>query len=285
MFILLTLGMDRSIVKENKIPVLILDDRRNWVNLLAELLEDEYEVTKCLTYGEVRHAIKHKSYHVAILDLDLAPSGSPQNEMGFEVAKELSIVQPLTQIIMVTGIRSDRLVQKAYRDLKVFHYLDKQNQEGFDFDLYRDVVQKAANEYTLLNDCNYKGCKVFISYSKDDDKVANILKKRLSEKEIDVWMDTELRAGEYFDEKIKEAIDAADVVMVLWCNSSLKSQWVKAEAKLGNDQQKLIPVLIEKVNPPFYYSAVHHERILAWDGDVEHEGFKLLLEAIRKKVK
>ncbi|MFZ3385286.1 MAG: toll/interleukin-1 receptor domain-containing protein [Candidatus Methanoperedens sp.] len=51
-------------------------------------------------------------------------------------------------------------------------------------------------------------------------------------KGFSVWWDPNLDHGDRFDEVIQQKLDAAKCVMVLWSVKSVKSKWVRAEARL-----------------------------------------------------
>lgn len=50
--------------------------------------------------------------------------------------------------------------------------------------------------------------------------------------------------GQSFDEVIQEALDASKAVVVIWTMSSVKSQWVKNEAREGLHRRVLFPVML-----------------------------------------
>jgi hypothetical protein len=84
--------------------------------------------------------------------------------------------------------------------------------------------------------------------------------------------------------KIEEALAAAERVVVLWSKTSVKSAWVLDEAAAGRDSGRLIPVLIERVEPPLgfrQYQAIDLSGgrgakafaplVAAVEGDGQHE--------------
>ncbi len=98
--------------------------------------------------------------------------------------------------------------------------------------------------------------RVFISYARPDRERVEALTTRLKSQGYIVWWDDEIVPGEFFDERISEAIDAAHAVVVLWSKHSYKSRWVRWEATQGLRSGKLIPVLangldLRDIRPPF----------------------------------
>ena len=65
-----------------------------------------------------------------------------------------------------------------------------------------------------------------------------------------VWWDALIEGGANFASSIREALDAADVVIVLWSRSSVESDWVRDEAAQGRDRHRLVPLSIDGSQPP-----------------------------------
>ncbi len=65
--------------------------------------------------------------------------------------------------------------------------------------------------------------RVFISYARPDRERVEALTARLKSEGYQVWWDDEIVPGEFFDERISDAIDEAHAVVVLWSKNSYKS--------------------------------------------------------------
>lgn len=91
---------------------------------------------------------------------------------------------------------------------------------------------------------------IFLSYSHEDAKRAQRLVKALQYAGHDVWYDQHIHAGRRFSKDIDEALKSADLVVVLWSKVSIDSAWVQDEAAHGRDRGRLVPVLIDKIDPP-----------------------------------
>ena len=63
--------------------------------------------------------------------------------------------------------------------------------------------------------------------------IAQRLASALEDEGWSVWWDRRIPAGKTFDEVIEEQVAAARCVVVLWSKTSLKSKWVKIEARAG----------------------------------------------------
>ena len=91
---------------------------------------------------------------------------------------------------------------------------------------------------------------IFLSYGRNDLAVAKRIACALETAGHQVWWDRHLSAGSRFSKEIDEALRAADLVVVLWSRSSIESAWVQDEAAFGRDHKRLLPVLIDTVEPP-----------------------------------
>jgi tetratricopeptide (TPR) repeat protein len=98
---------------------------------------------------------------------------------------------------------------------------------------------------------------IFLSYAREDAAKAKRIAQALEAAGHSVWWDRQLHAGERFSAEINEALKSADLVVVLWSSASVDSPWVHDEAAVGRDARRLIPVLIEQVEPPLGFRQYH----------------------------
>jgi tetratricopeptide (TPR) repeat protein len=91
---------------------------------------------------------------------------------------------------------------------------------------------------------------VFLSYDREDLARAKTIASALEKAGHSVWWDRHIRGGSQFSREIEEALKRAEVVVVLWSSRSVESAWVRDEAAAGRDSNRLVPVLIEPVDPP-----------------------------------
>jgi len=103
--------------------------------------------------------------------------------------------------------------------------------------------------------------RVFLSYSHQDQKYADLLTKHLSEAGHDVWQDKlNLKLGDNLIEKVNQGIKEAQALIVIVSESSLRSKWVMHEfsalalGDLSSESRKVIPVLIDSTSVPSYLS-------------------------------
>lgn len=100
------------------------------------------------------------------------------------------------------------------------------------------------------------GRSVFVSYARLDRPFAVQLVTFLKSRGYDVWWDDRIEAGDFFDDRIIEALDLAFAVIVIWSAHSIRSRWVRWEATQGLRQDKLVPLIVPALDlrdimPPF----------------------------------
>ena len=91
---------------------------------------------------------------------------------------------------------------------------------------------------------------IFLSYAHEDKSRAARVAQALEAAGHKVWWDRHIGAGSRFGVEIDAALREAELVVVLWSKSSIDSPWVHDEAAAGRDSGRLVPVLIDRVEPP-----------------------------------
>lgn len=127
--------------------------------------------------------------------------------------------------------------------------------------------------------------QVFISYARPDAPAAEQLTRALQHAKFSVWWDRQIPPGKTWDEIIGRALDAAACVIVLWSNASVESRWVREEADRAARRGCLIPVLLEKVDPPFGFGRLEAADLSQWHGDEAAPEYVNLLASVAELVK
>jgi len=118
---------------------------------------------------------------------------------------------------------------------------------------------------------------IFLSYASEDRERARLLASALQSLGWSLWWDRKIPAGKTFAEVIEAAITESRCVIVLWSRESVKSQWVREEADEGKRRGKLVPVVIDNVEPPMGFRAIHAADLVGWDGASTTAGFEQLV--------
>ena len=124
---------------------------------------------------------------------------------------------------------------------------------------------------------------IFISYTKEDRKTASNLSQAFEREGWTVWWDRKLLTGERWDEVIEHELEISLAVVVIWSQHSIKSSWVKNEARFAHQRGKLFPVSVKSIGPPLEFSHIQAQDLSGWNGDTAHGNFRGLAEAISSK--
>lgn len=124
--------------------------------------------------------------------------------------------------------------------------------------------------------------RVFLSYSRPDRARVAKLAEALKVAGIDVWWDTAIEGGASFSADIERELDAADVVVVAWTASSVKSTWVLDEAGAGRDRGRLVPVQLDATPPPLGFRQFQAIDLSTWKGRAGDAKVAALVSAIHK---
>ncbi|MGZ5008778.1 MAG: toll/interleukin-1 receptor domain-containing protein, partial [Methylobacter sp.] len=93
----------------------------------------------------------------------------------------------------------------------------------------------------------------FISYSKHDNKHKETLLKHLTglRNRLITWNDRDLLAGEDWDDRIKQELHQADIVLYLVSHHSIATGYIQnvelplIEARCNDGECKLVPVIVD----------------------------------------
>ncbi len=125
---------------------------------------------------------------------------------------------------------------------------------------------------------------IFLSYAREDHGCAAALAKVLDGAGHQVWWDRRIESGLEFAAEIEAALDAADVVLVLWSHNSIKSRWVRDEAAIGGDSGRLVPALIDVGQPPIGFRQFQAFDLSGWKGAKRDKRTAELLDEIERRL-
>ncbi len=125
---------------------------------------------------------------------------------------------------------------------------------------------------------------IFISYAREDRGRVAILAKLFVAEGWLVWWDRDnLPAGQKFHRVIDRAIQDASCVLVCWSEAAIDSDWVIDEANEAKNQNKLLPVILETVKPPYGFRGYHYIDLTEWDNKTAHVAYQRLKAELTKK--
>ena len=121
---------------------------------------------------------------------------------------------------------------------------------------------------------------VFLSYDREDIKAARSIANALEKAGHTVWWDRHIASGAQYSKEIEAALKRADAVVVLWSAQSVDSAWVRDVAAIGRDTNRLVPVLIGKVEPPLGFRQYQTCDLSRWKGRTSSTAFSDMLRAV-----
>lgn len=107
---------------------------------------------------------------------------------------------------------------------------------------------------------------IFVSYARADRKRALPVIRLLENAGYNIWWDGLLEGGETYLKATEDALEGADVVVVLWSRTSVISNWVRDEAMSGRDRRCLVPLSLDGSEPPLGFRQFQMIDIVRWRG-------------------
>lgn len=111
-----------------------------------------------------------------------------------------------------------------------------------------------------------KPATLFLSYSRGDEARARRLSAVLEQWGYTIWWDALIAGGEAYSKSIAEALETADVILVLWSRQSVESDWVRDEAAQGRDRHRLVPLSLDGTQPPLGFRQYQVIDLSRWHG-------------------
>ena len=125
---------------------------------------------------------------------------------------------------------------------------------------------------------------VFLSYAREDAALARQLAQYLANQRVDVFWDQQLRHGEDFRSIIRERLEAAACVLVLWSNHSVLSHWVVYEADEGLNRNSLMEARLDDSKPPPPFGILNVADLRGWTGDSLTAELRKLIDSVDSKL-
>jgi len=145
-----------------KYSVLIVDDQKNWRNLLTELLQKQFTVVAVASYKDAIQKILEAAtpFHVVITDMRLEDN-VPGNEDGVKLIEYLHNLGGQTKTILLTGYPSLATAKKTLMQLDAYDYLEKYPSDPVDSRFDQNVFLRIVTEAAVLAE-KYRNRLVFM---------------------------------------------------------------------------------------------------------------------------
>lgn len=121
---------------------------------------------------------------------------------------------------------------------------------------------------------------VFISYARATEDAARQLADHLAALGYTVWRDDSLPAHRPYAEVIEERLREAKAVVVVWSAEASRSQWVRAEAEVAREANKLVQLSIDGALPPLPFNQIQCADMQGWRGDPAVPGLRKVIGSI-----
>lgn len=125
---------------------------------------------------------------------------------------------------------------------------------------------------------------IFISYASEDRPRVAQLQALLLRCGWSVWWDHDIPAGYVFRLVISEELESARCIVVAWSRSSIASRWVIEEAENGLRHERLIPILLDDVNPPLGFGELQAILMVGFDGKPSSPAFSQLVASLQHRL-
>jgi TPR repeat protein len=121
---------------------------------------------------------------------------------------------------------------------------------------------------------------IFISYAREDQRRAEMLAQTLEDYGWSIFWDRTIPIGKTWRETIGRELRSARCAIVLWSETSIVSDWVQEEADDAKNRGVLVPVLIEKIQPPIGFRSIQAADLVDWDTTVSTHALRKLIADI-----
>jgi len=124
---------------------------------------------------------------------------------------------------------------------------------------------------------------VFISYKREDEACVRRLHDALVRAGFSVWWDRKIEGGTAWRQRIEEELDAAHCAIVVWSPGAVGEQgtFVREEATRALRRGVLLPVRIEKVDPPLGFGEYQALDLIGWNGNEKDLRIKDVVASVR----
>ena len=121
---------------------------------------------------------------------------------------------------------------------------------------------------------------IFVSYAREDEARVRPIVEELLAPGWNVFWDRRIPVGKTWHSVLETKLRESRCVLVAWSHASVKSEWVLEEAMYAKSNHILVPLLLDKVQPPFGFSLIQAADLTAWNNDSADPDFRECVEAV-----
>src|SRR5690348_16583547 len=121
---------------------------------------------------------------------------------------------------------------------------------------------------------------IFISYARSTAGKAQAIGEALRALGYAVWRDDEIPAHRPYADVIRERLDTAKAVLVIWSSDAVNSEWVRSEAERARSERKLVQLSVDHAPLPMPFDQIQCAELTGWSGDLTAAGWKQVVAAI-----
>lgn len=124
--------------------------------------------------------------------------------------------------------------------------------------------------------------EVFISYKNERRDFVRRVAALIEANGFETFWDHELVAGPAYTTQLEDKLRQSQCVLVLWCTGSRASPYVIDEARRARSYNKMLPAIIERVDPPLGFGTDQLIDLTHWRGAVDDANFEKVIESIER---
>ncbi len=125
---------------------------------------------------------------------------------------------------------------------------------------------------------------IFISYSQANFKLISLLVERLKNENLIVFWDRDIPAGVDYQGFLRKVLDNSRLVLVVWSDASVISDWVYSEAEYARVRNRLISCRIDRGTPSPPFNTFQTVDLSNWGGNVRNDNWRILVDLIRSRL-
>lgn len=127
---------------------------------------------------------------------------------------------------------------------------------------------------------------VFISYKREDEAIVAKMVSGLEAEGLVVWWDRDIEGASGWRDTIHQRLTSAACVIVVWSSASISGagEFVQDEAAVAKSRGTLLPVRVDKVDPPLGFGQRQALDLVGWRGNRQDPRFRDVVLAVRALV-